>query len=218
VVTADPALLLEPVPCTALGQAGLQGDRPLVGISVREPGGAAADLEDGIYHRLLAHAADYVADRFGADLAFIPMEHGDVRHSHRVIAEMGLPDRASVLRPTLRPREVLGVMKQLDLAVGMRLHFVIFAALAGVPVLALPYAAKVTGFLERVGLSTPRMIDSGHTGPLLAAIDRLWDLRHDCAAVVGAHLPPLQEDARRTASLIAELLPSRAAHASARPA
>jgi polysaccharide pyruvyl transferase CsaB len=214
-VTADPAVLLKPAPTTTLVG---EPDRPLVGLSVREPGGAAAALEDGVYHRLLAHAADFVADRFDADLVFVPMERQDVRHSHRVIAEMGLPERVTVLRPTLRPREVLAVMNRLDLAVGMRLHFVIFAALANVPVLALPYASKVTSFLERIGIAATPLIESGHAGPLLAAIDRLWDLRHDCAAGIASRLPPLQQEARRTFELIAELLPKTVEHASSAPA
>src|SRR4051812_7045999 len=68
-VTADPALLLEPAPAPfgALEREGLNGGRHLVGISVREPGNAMADIDDGAYHGILAHAADFVADRFDAD-------------------------------------------------------------------------------------------------------------------------------------------------------
>ena len=62
------------------------------------------------------------------------------------------------------------------MAIGMRLHFLIFAALAGTPVLALPYASKVTSFLEQLGLPTPQLLQREHAGVLLAAIDRMWDL------------------------------------------
>jgi polysaccharide pyruvyl transferase WcaK-like protein len=37
----------------------------------------------------------------------------------------------------------------------MRLHFLIFAALRGVPFTALPYASKVTGFLQDLNEETP---------------------------------------------------------------
>jgi polysaccharide pyruvyl transferase CsaB len=220
VVTADPAILLDPTPrCAAmLRQQGIRTDRHLAGMSVREPGGAAAGVTDGVYHRLLANAGDFIAERFDSDIVFIPMEPGDVREAHRVIAEMGLPDRASVLKGHFGPRDVLGIMGELDLAVGMRLHFIVFAALSGVPVLALPYASKVTSFLERVGLPTPRLIEREHTGALLAAIDRVWDLRHERTNQVRAGLAALQHDARRTPSLVTELLPHDLLHASARPA
>jgi polysaccharide pyruvyl transferase CsaB len=215
VVTADPALLLEPDPRYALTlkREGIHTDRRLVGMSVREPGGAAAGVEDGVYHRLLAHAADYVAERFDAEVLFIPMERTDVRHAHRVIADMGLPDRATVLKSCLGPRHVLGAMSELDMAIGMRLHFVIFAALAGVPVLALPYASKVTSFLERLGLPTPRLVEREHAGVLLAAIDRVWDLREERSRLLPARIAVAQEQARRTATLVTAPLVASHLHA-----
>jgi polysaccharide pyruvyl transferase CsaB len=218
VVTADPALLLEPSPIAAdeLQREGIVPGRKLVGLSVREPGAAGEALDSTAYHVLLAYAADFVADRFDADLLFIPMERQDVRHAHRVISEMDLPDRATVLKGNYGPRELLALMSRLDFAVGMRLHFIVLAALAGVPALGLPYAAKVTALLERLGLPAPRLIGREHAGPLLAAIDRSWDSRSEQASVLRARLPPLQDDARRTARLIATLLPTPLGDAAAR--
>jgi polysaccharide pyruvyl transferase CsaB len=207
-VTADPALLLEPTPppLDLLERELLREERHLVGVSVREPGGAMAGIDDGVYHGLVATAADFVADRFDADLLFIPMERGDVRHAHRVIAEMGLPERASVLKGTPSPGGVLALMSVLEFAIGMRLHFLLFAALAEVPALALPYASKVTAFLERIGQPTPHLLQREHAGALLAAIDRTWDLRHERKRLLSQRMPPLQEEARRTAPLVHDLL------------
>jgi polysaccharide pyruvyl transferase CsaB len=216
VVTADPALLLEAAPVDgALERQGIAHDRHLVGMSVREPGGSTHGLEDGVYHRLLANAADFVADRFDANVVFIPMEQEDVRHAHRVIAEMGVPDRAWVLKGTHGPREMLGLIGELDFAIGMRLHFLIFAALSGVPVVALPYAAKVSAFLDSVGLPGPQMVQHQHAGALLAAVDRVWDLRAEQARSVRERLPALQQQSRQTAPLVAAVLESAIDHASA---
>jgi polysaccharide pyruvyl transferase CsaB len=219
-VTADPALLLEatPSPRELLEREGIGGDRHLVGMSVREPGTAMTNLDDGVYQRLLAHAADFVVDRFDANLLFIPMEREDVRHAERVIAEMERSDRASALRGAHGPREVLGIVGELDMAIGMRLHFLIFAAVAGVPLLALPYASKVTAFLERIGLPAPQLVDDEHPAPLLASIDRAWDLRQEQRRAVARRIPAIQQQARRTAALTADLLGSRVSDASARPA
>jgi polysaccharide pyruvyl transferase WcaK-like protein len=217
-VTADPAVLLEPSPSSVLRDQGLRtSGLRLVGMSVREPGGAASNVEEGMYHRLLAHAGDYAAERFDADIVFIPMERDDVREAHRVIAEMGLPDRASVLKVPLAPREALDTIGQLDMAIGMRLHFVIFAALSGLPVLALPYAPKVTSFLEQIGLPTPRSVEREHAGVLLAAIDMMWDLREERGRLVPPAIAGMQDEARRTPGLIAELLPADKVNAAARP-
>jgi polysaccharide pyruvyl transferase CsaB len=220
VVTADPAVLLapDPGPCRALELEPVDTSRRLVGMSVREPGGAAAGLEDGTYHRILADAADFVASRFEADLLFIPMERQDVKHASRVIAEMGLPDHATVLRRSYGPREMLRLMAELDLAVGMRLHFLIFAALNGVPIVALPYASKVTSFLERLGQPTPPLIHREHAGALLASIDRMWDLREEQRALLQQRMPELKREAARTPALIAGFLQQGVAHPAAQPA
>jgi polysaccharide pyruvyl transferase WcaK-like protein len=214
-VTADPALLLDPPP--APGAPRPKRQRHVVGMSVREPGAAAEGLELCTYHRLLAHAADFVAARYDADLLFFPMERNDVGHAHRVICEMGLPDRAMVVPGARDPRQLLAQVAELDLAIGMRLHFVLFAALARVPVLGLPYAAKVSAFLERLGLPAPGPVQSDHAGVLLAAIDSIWDERARQRRLLGRRVPELQREARLTAPLVAELLTTEVSGAATRP-
>ena len=61
VVTADPALLLEPepLPQRVLKQEYICGKRRLIAMSVREPGIAAPDIDQDFYHGILANAADY---------------------------------------------------------------------------------------------------------------------------------------------------------------
>ncbi len=210
VVTADPALLLtpQPFPEEALAREGLNTERELVAMSVRQRGGAAPSLENSPYHALLAAAADFVIDRFDADVVFVPMERADIREAHRVMAEMAAPERATVLDGRYGPRQLLGFMAHLDLALGMRLHFLILAALAGVPLLALPYASKVGQFLEALGTPGPST-QPEHVGPLLAAIDRLWDDRDRCRDLMAEGVPRLQDRARQTAAVVEKLLERR---------
>ena len=75
-VTADPAFLLnpEPLPKNALELEQVHGQRRLVGVSVREPGPAAPDIDPNFYHSLLANAADFIISRLDADIIFVPME------------------------------------------------------------------------------------------------------------------------------------------------
>ncbi|MDQ3571065.1 MAG: polysaccharide pyruvyl transferase family protein [Actinomycetota bacterium] len=207
VVTADPALLLTPAPFPeeALVREGVSTERRLVGLSVRERGGAAPTLEGSPYHALVAAAADFVVDRFDADVVFVPMERADVRESHRAMAEMATPERARVLDGQYGPRELLGFMEHLEVALGMRLHFLILAALASVPLLALPYASKVVELLKVLDTPGPSPHHE-HAGPLLAAIDRLWDERHDHRDHLGQRVPALKDKARETAGVLERVL------------
>lgn len=208
-VTADPALLLEPepLPADALKQEGIDGRHRLIGMSVREPGSAAPDLDEDHYHTLLANAADYMVDRLDADIVFVPMERRmlDMQHSHAVIAQMAYPQRATVLKGEYTAGQMLSLVGHFAFVVGMRLHFLIFAALQHVPLVALPYADKVAGFLEDLQMPMPRL-QQVNAGQLIAYIDRSWDFRRDLQTRIAQALPGIQERARENNRIAVQLL------------
>jgi polysaccharide pyruvyl transferase CsaB len=209
VVTADPALLLKPesLPRNALRFEGLEGRRRVIGMSVREPGVAAPDLDPNVYHALLANAADFMVDRFDADVLFVPMEHSvlDSQHSHAVIAKMLRAQRARVLNGEYTSGQILAMMSRFTFVVGMRLHFLIFAALRAVPFVALPYAGKVSGFLEDLKLPTPPL-HLVNPGRLCAHLDESYDNRRELRSTLLKSVPALQERSRQTNKILLELL------------
>jgi polysaccharide pyruvyl transferase CsaB len=208
-VTGDPALLLtpEPLPDNILQMEGIHRDHRLVGMSVREPGEAAPDIGEYHYHEMLANAADYMVDRLDADLVFVPMERQvlDIQHSHTVISRMAHADRATVLKGEYTPGQVLSLMSSFAFAVGMRLHFLVFAAIQRVPFVALPYSDKVSGFLESLDMDMPPL-KQVNAGQIIAYIDRCWDLRSSLQAKIDSKLPILQERARENNRAAVELL------------
>ena len=206
-LTADPAFLLEPdpLPDEVLKAEGVEFTRELVGFSVREPGPAAPDINPDEYHELLANAADYMVERFDANVLFVPMEKIDVQHSHSVVAHMRYAERAEVLRRRYAPRQILDLMGRLEFAVGMRLHFLIFAALHGIAFSPLPYASKVRGLLDDLGMDTPPLSGMG-IGQLTARIDRKWDTRAEVRAKIQDKVPELKRRARRTHELLMGVL------------
>ena len=196
-LAADPAFLLEPeeLPVTALTAEGVDLEGPVVGFSVREPGPAAPDIDPEQYYALLANAADFVVERFGAEVVFVPMESYDVQHSHAVVAHMRFPEQAEILRRRYSSRQILDLMGRFDFVVGMRLHFLIFAALRGTPFAPLPYASKVSGLLEDLAMDTPPLEHIG-IGQLIGRIDRKWDTRDELRGGLAARVPALRERAR----------------------
>jgi polysaccharide pyruvyl transferase CsaB len=209
-LTADPAFLLQPeeLPIEALKAEGVEFDRHLVGFSVREPGPAAPDIDPDEYYALLANAADFVVERLDADVVFVPMEKADVQHSHGVVAHMKNAERAEILRRRYSPGQILDLMGRFEFAVGMRLHFLIFAALRGTPFTALPYASKVTGLLEDLKMEAPPLGTVG-IGQLLARIDRSWDSRDEIRAKIESSLQHMVERARTTNELLVRVVDER---------
>jgi polysaccharide pyruvyl transferase CsaB len=219
VVTADPAFLLtaEPLPPDALASEGLNHQRPLVAMSVRERGVAATEIHQVDYHTLLAHAADFVVDRYDADVVFVPMEPRgpDVAHAHAVMARMRWSERTCLLKGDYTPRQMLSWFDRFSLAVGLRLHFLIFAMVRQVPFVALPYAGKVAGFLDHLGLTTPSM-QALNAGGLIAHIDRTWDCRDELRSRLAAAMPGLRDRAAQTHQLALDVLATPRTGASGR--
>lgn len=209
VLTADPALLIEtgPIAEDALQREDLDEKQRLVGFSIREPGPAAPDIDIEHYHALLANTADFLVARFDAHVVFVPMERQkqDMQHSHAVVGAMQHAQQASVLKGEYTAPQLLTVMRNFQFCVGMRLHFLIFAALQGIPFVALPYASKVRGFLDEMELPAPPL-NEVTTGGLIAHIDRAWDKQGEIRRHIEEHLPVLQERARQTNRIVVEIL------------
>ncbi|MBQ1075912.1 polysaccharide pyruvyl transferase family protein [Micromonospora sp. C31] len=209
-VTADPAFLIEPedFPAELLREEGVPAGTRLVGMSVREPGRAAERLDVDGYHRLLAQIGDFLVQRIDAYVLFVPMERDDIRHSHGVLSHMVAAERGRILHGTYSPQQVLGLMRHFDLAVGMRLHFLIFAAMAGTPFLPLPYAGKVFDLAQRLGVPALRGLEREVEGPLLAEVDRLWDEREQRAEATAQRVAEVCDEARGTSQVTRAVLDS----------
>jgi polysaccharide pyruvyl transferase CsaB len=206
-LTADPALLLQhhDLPLEAIKAEGVEFERHLIGFSVREPGPAAPDIDPEEYYALLANAADFMVERLDGDVVFVSMERTDIQHSHAVAAHMRNPQRAEVLRREYSAHQILGLVGHFEFVVAMRLHVLIFAAARGTPFTALPYASKVGGFLQDLGMESPPLGSIG-IGQLIARIDRSWDKRDEIRASIGRRFPALQARARETNRMLVQLL------------
>jgi polysaccharide pyruvyl transferase CsaB len=202
IVSADSALLLEPeeVDESVLKREDIYGKR-IIGISVREPGPAThVDLPK--YYAYIAHAADYMIERFEAEVVFVPMEREvlDLQQSHKVISQMLNAQKALVLKGEYSPGQLLSITRHFIFGVGMRLHFLIFLAISGIPFAALPYALKVEGLLEGLKLELPPPVLN--PGRLIAYIDKIWDYRDQISQQIKANVIVMQHRILETNELI----------------
>ncbi|MFW6253494.1 MAG: polysaccharide pyruvyl transferase family protein [Chitinivibrionales bacterium] len=212
VLTADPAFRNH-YPITQIenqdsGQR--QPSRRRIGMSVREPGPAAPDINEHSYQQMLADSADFIVERFGAEVVFVPMERKmkDLQQSHAVISRMLRAEYATVLQDEVTPDQLIRIICQLDFCIGMRLHFLLFSALCGVPFVGLPYSPKVLAFLEDIGMTEPP-INMVNAGRLIAHIDYAWDNRGQVVRYIQQHIPALRERASKNIQIALSVLHDR---------
>src|SRR5690606_32846745 len=112
---------------------------------------------------------------------------------------------ATILKGDYTSGQLLTIMSRLHFAVGMRLHFLIFAALQKVPFVALPYASKVEGFLEALEFPMPP-IQLVNAGRLIAHIDFYWDIKSQLKKRISNKLPELKKKAQETNRILVRLI------------
>lgn len=201
-VTADPVLALETEPdgCERgrllLQEAGAQGG-PLLGISLRR----WPDL--GAVFGAVAELADTMASR-GWRAVLVPLQPDDTEILSQLKERMRSP--GVILNNVRGFRDLLAVSACLDLSLGMRLHFLIFTVMSGVPAVGLSYDPKVERFMSQMGL--PTLPVAGITaGDLQRAVEALL-AEKDVPVHLLKRVEELKRRAWHNAGLVAALLRS----------
>jgi len=144
------------MPDLAYGLAGIYESRqdtgapnpPVVGVNVRP-----STLTDRFDSKLwLTRVADLLEELAPQNILMFPFQPCDRKEIAKLVHLL----RNRRLRSTIRSVNVasfehaLKYMRGLSLAIGMRLHFLIFASLLGVPFVSVPYHEKVARFADSV--------------------------------------------------------------------
>lgn len=202
-VTADPVLGLRredidmSVGTEILRQHDITPGTGVVGVSVRPlPGSPGWELE-------LARACDRLA-RAGRTIVFVPMHSpADLSVSREVAAGMLEPHK--IIGTKLTVPQMISLVGNLDLLLGMRLHALIFAAVCGVPPVGIAYDPKVERFLNRIGLA-PAGKPAGIEGLALAnLVETYLAEKEQLAANMAMKVSDLQRAATSTASLALQI-------------
>jgi len=202
-VTADPVLGLNTglidlsrgrAIMTRLGLGGA----PVAGISVR-PWKNAVD-----YLGVVARVADDLVAA-GWQVLLVPMHRPmDLVCCREVAARM--KNAAFVFEEPADYMDILSLTAGLNLAVGMRLHFLIFSSLFGVPPVGITYDPKVNRFLQSLGLPPGLKVEELNYHALSARVQDILDRREQVKAQLKERLVPLQSEAKKNAEQVAELL------------
>ena len=156
----DPAVSLDAADAATamriLKDGGVDPTRRLVGLNLRpvlEP-----DVDNRETARTVAALADWIIDRFDAQVCFLPYgrhpskaAENDLGMAREVGAQMLHVARYRILERECTPPEMKAIMGQMGYCLLERLHATILAAGMGTPFLAISYDAKVSEFMRAIG-------------------------------------------------------------------
>ena len=205
-VTADPVLGLPLNPDAEAGRAVLArtlpdalARGPLVGFAPRSwrAGNGSAEV--------LAHVVDHVQHKMDATAVLIPFKAPeDVQACERIAALAKRPP--AILRGPLTVPELADAMAACGLVVGVRLHALIFAAMAGVPFVGIAYDPKIDGFVRQFGARPPGRIEDLRLEDVLFEVETLWRSRDEASRNVRERARAMGAAALRSADLAASLI------------
>lgn len=155
-ITADPAfgLAIEETPAAI---EGLKGERPRVAVALRQ---WSVGIDPKVWEQEAAAGLDRFLDQHSGSVLFVPFQQlksvpeDDALIAQRVQALMKHKGRTAVLASGVSPQQMVKVLGECDLVVGMRLHSMILGMLAKAPLLALSYDSKVDEVMARAGMRT----------------------------------------------------------------
>ncbi len=194
--TADAVLAIHPVDKEAgrhiLTEAGAEGAKPVIGISVREWCGWTH------YKDVLASVAQEVVTRYDARVVFLPMQYPEDVRAAESIAERiegAAKAQVTVLPGEYRTHELLSLVGNMDLMIAIRLHALIFS-----------YDPKIDRFLDSIGESPVGSLENVTPDELLAAVQDKWEHRKAIRQHTAALLKKQRGLAERSAELAVGLL------------
>lgn len=209
-VTADLAFLMSPPTEeemeAARRKAGLPaGEGPVAAVALR-PDAAGEGGEDMAGR--LGEAIGGVCGELGLRPLLVAMQPSqDVEFAGRAAA--GMPLGLGGVAPVMPARELLALIAGCDLLIGMRLHALVFAALAGVPLVGISYDPKVDGLMEQLGMEAAVSSKRLDQAALRESIRTTWEGREAGRAALAARAGELRAAALRNVDAAMRLVRGR---------
>lgn len=195
-LSADPALLLEPVGADELARIKEKYNlsKPFIVVALRRWTGLRLEDFTGLLGKILAEQPNL-------EIVILPFQESqdgalaeELRHSLDNEKE-----RVHLVKGLL-PRQILSLIGEAEMVLAMRLHALIFAAGRGVPFLGAAYDPKVGNFCGRCGMPCLAWKDVSFA-ELEQQWRRVWDGRDILRKQLSSCVEPMRSSARQAVSM-----------------
>jgi polysaccharide pyruvyl transferase CsaB len=174
-------------------------EAPVIGVCLRNWQARSPRVEDpnrfDAILRAIATTLDASISEHGATVEFIPFRRGreddDVEVALRVQAYMTRKADARVIQESMTWKEAFEYIDRCDIVLAMRLHALIAASAMGIPVVALEYMPKVTGFMDDAGLRAYSLgmeeVVAETLGDVISTVIKQYDDLSSCLVTQATH-------------------------------
>jgi len=181
-----------------LRKNGLAEDKPIIGIAVRQWTGEKR------FKQVFADAVSELREQYNAQIVFLPLQFpADTVIAQEISLLLDNKNDIIILKEGFTTEEYVSIVGNLDLLIGMRLHALVFAALEGVPFLAVSYDPKVDRFVKGMEGVVAGTIGSITAEDILRESAKLWQ---QVPQQQNDKIQELRKEARRNSARAINLL------------
>ena len=204
VITADPVIRMKrpdrKVGREILARAGIKKDgRLTVGWAIREKN------RDSTFVREITECIRWLRENYDAESVLIPFHYEEDREVCSVIAER-TNGAAKCLSEKYLSEDMLSIIGNMDVLVGVRLHSMIYAAIMGVPIIGVSYDPKCTAFLNSVGLDSLSTRETFSAEAFKAEFARVLETGKEQTAAVAENMRRLQKELDTNEEMIRDIM------------
>lgn len=200
-VTADPVVDMEKIELdtgrrilnSAFGRS--TDDKPIVGISMR-----SKDFKTNADRQKLKKLIQSLTESY--NIVMIPFHLKEDLE----ICVWAKSDTVAVIEQEHTAGEIMSVVENLEALVGVRLHSLIFAAVAEVPLLGISYDPKIDYFLETLGLEAVGTIKDFEPNKIKNALEDLLADKETAVNHLQKHVRELQMKFKTNEAILGNLL------------
>ncbi|WP_129598403.1 polysaccharide pyruvyl transferase CsaB [Anaerophilus nitritogenes] len=202
-VTTDPVISLHQgnrsLGKEILKKEGISYQRPLIGFAIR----GRDDNEEFVSN--ISMIADQIIKDFKVDVVFIPFHFGeDVKIMDKI--ENKMEQKAFFIQNRYNIDEMLGIVGNLSLLIGVRLHSLIFSAIMNVPLVAISYDPKIDSFMESLDLKALCSIENLNYKDLYEEINYIQNNYGQVQNILQKRVQKLQDKLKKNEKVVKELL------------
>lgn len=214
VLAADAALDVPAAPAPvidrAMREAGLNGERPILGVNINRYFDTWAADARGLGEKVLdiyAEGLSRALRQIEADVLFVATQHMDVEVTRRLMDMTHCTGRKAMMdNRGYDHYTIKGILGRLDMVCAMRLHCAIMAAGELTPVVALEYQPKLAHFMETLGMPENCLSFTDFSPAMFSQfLIRHWEQRARIKERLCQIVPVLQRRSRVPAVIIAAL-------------
>ncbi|MEM2145862.1 MAG: polysaccharide pyruvyl transferase family protein [Candidatus Jordarchaeaceae archaeon] len=185
-LTADTAFLLEPAPEKIIKQIlekeNIRDNDVLVGMTVSGlissygfPNLRTIREKHDEYVRVMAFVSDYIIEKLGATIVFIPsVMNSDVYVANYIYEIVKNKEKIRIIKNEYTCEEIKGIIGRCSMFIGARMHVTIFSTSICIPTIAISYSRKTW---EVIGPLTGYIIDIRkglESEDLISMINEVW--------------------------------------------